>query len=66
MPEYSLSGGETGNLFMQVTSSHPGDGSVLVRKMLLHAIASSDESIRMGSAYFFPDGGFLQALVDAA
>ncbi len=37
-----------------------------IRKLLLHAIASADESIRIGSAYFFPDSLFLQALVDAA
>ena len=56
----------TGNLPMQVTTSHPADGAKQVRKMLLHAIASADESIRIGSAYFFPDHKFLQALVDAA
>ncbi|MBP3193771.1 phospholipase D-like domain-containing protein [Natronogracilivirga saccharolytica] len=56
----------TGNLSMQVTTSHPGNGSIGVRKMMLHAIASADESIRIGSAYFFPDDKFLQALVDAA
>ena len=56
----------TGNLPMQVTTSHPGDGAKQVRKMLLHAIASANESIRIGSAYFFPDRKFLQALVDAA
>jgi len=55
----------TGTLSMQVTSSHPREGQKKVRKMLLHAIASADESIRIGSAYFFPDSGFLQALVDA-
>ncbi len=56
----------TGTLAMQVTSSHPREGQKRVRKMLLHAIASAGESIRIGSAYFFPDSAFLQALVDAA
>ena len=56
----------SGNLSMQVTTSHPADGAKQVRKMLLHAIASADESIRIGSAYFFPDNKFIQALVDAA
>lgn len=56
----------TGNMAMQVTTSHPGDGAMQVRKMLLHAIASADKSIRIGSAYFFPDHKFLQAMVDAA
>jgi cardiolipin synthase A/B len=56
----------TGTLTMQVTSSHPREGQKRVRKMLLHAIASADESIRIGSAYFFPDAKFIQALVDAA
>ena len=56
----------TGTLAMQVTSSHPREGQKRVRKILLHAIASAGESIRIGSAYFFPDSAFLQALVDAA
>ncbi len=56
----------TGTISMQVTSSHPREGQKRVRKMLLHAIASASESIRIGSAYFFPDNDFLDALVDAA
>ncbi len=56
----------TGTIPMQVTSSNPREGQIRVRKMLLHAIASANESIRIGSAYFFPDKEFLDALVDAA
>ncbi len=56
----------TGTLAMQATSSNPMEGKMNVRKMLIYAIASADESIRMGTPYFFPDDGFLEALVDAA
>ncbi len=56
----------TGTVPMQVTSSHPREGQKRVRKMLLHAIASASGSIRIGTAYFFPDNDFLDALVDAA
>lgn len=56
----------TGNIPMQVSTSHPQEGQKKVRKMLLYAIASAAERIRIGSAYFFPDENFLDALVAAA
>ncbi len=56
----------TGTMLMQVSSSHPREGQKRVRKMLLHAISSASESIRIGSAYFFPDKEFIAALIDAA
>ncbi|MCC5908169.1 MAG: phosphatidylserine/phosphatidylglycerophosphate/cardiolipin synthase family protein [Balneolaceae bacterium] len=52
----------TGTLSMQVSSGHPREGEVKLRKMLLHALASARETVRIGSAYFFPDEGFLEAL----
>ena len=55
-----------GSLPMQITSSHPREGQKRMRKMLMHAMASADESIRIGSAYFFPDRRFLQAIMDAS
>lgn len=55
-----------GSLPMQVISSNPREGQKRVRKMLLHAIASASESIRIGTAYFFPDEEFIAALIDAA
>ncbi|TVR35835.1 MAG: hypothetical protein EA390_01175 [Balneolaceae bacterium] len=51
---------------MQVTSSNPEGGGVQVRKMMLFAIASAKESIRIGSAYFLPDQDFIDALKVAA
>jgi len=56
----------TGDLYIQVASSHPREGKQLVRKSMLYAIASADESIRIGSAYFFPDREFIKALTRAA
>ncbi len=63
---YYTSPDTAGSLPMQVTSSNPREGQKRVRKMLLHAIASAGESIRIGSAYFFPDNDVIAALIDAA
>jgi cardiolipin synthase A/B len=52
----------TGTLSMQVSSGHPREGEVKLRKMLLYALASARETVRIGSAYFFPDEKFLDAL----
>ena len=57
---------QTGDFLMQVTSSHPREGQMLIRKMYLYAISSAQKNIRINSAYFYPDAGFLEALVDAA
>ena len=51
---------------MQVTSSHPREGQKKIRKMFLYAISSAQKTIRISSAYFFPDHDFLQALADAS
>jgi len=56
----------TGLVSMQVTSGNPLEGRMPVRKMMLYAIASASESIRIGTAYFYPDQGFLDALKAAA
>lgn len=57
---------EAGNLLMQVISSHPQEGVKKMRKMFLYALASARESIRLTTAYFYPDKSFLDALEDAA
>lgn len=56
----------TGDVYMQISSSHPREGKPQVRKSMLYAISSASESIRIGSAYFFPDLGFIEALTRAA
>lgn len=55
-----------GNLPVQVVSSHPRKGHKVARKMLLYAIASAHETIDIGSAYFFPDKPFVEAIAEAA
>lgn len=57
---------EAGNLLMQVSSSHPQEGVKKMRKMFLYALASARESIRLTTAYFYPDQSFLDALEDAS
>jgi cardiolipin synthase A/B len=56
----------TGDLRMQVSSGNPREGDLKLRKMLLYAMASSRESVRIGSAYFFPDQKFLEKLIQTA
>lgn len=56
----------TGNNRAQVTTSHPREGQKMIRKMFLYAISSARESIRLNTAYFFPDHDMLDALADAA
>jgi cardiolipin synthase A/B len=56
----------TGDILMQVTSSNPREGQMRIRKNKLYMIASAQESIRLGYAYFFPDHSVIDALVDAA
>ncbi len=55
-----------GDYLMQVTSSHPREGKMFIRKKYLYAIASATESIRINAAYFYPDPAFLEILTDAA
>ena len=62
---YFTSPSPAGDLLVQVTSSHPREGQKRIRTMLLYAIASAQETIRIGSAYFFPDERFLDALLAA-
>ena len=55
-----------GDYLMQVTSSHPREGQMMMRKMYLYAITSAQKNIRLNSAYFFPDQPFLEELAEAA
>jgi cardiolipin synthase A/B len=55
-----------GEKLMQVTTSHPREGQKMIRKMYLYAISAARETIRINTAYFFPDHEFLDTLVDAA
>ncbi|MCP1676460.1 cardiolipin synthase [Natronocella acetinitrilica] len=55
-----------GDLAVQVVNSSPREGRHRVRKMLLYAIAAAEERITIGTAYFYPDADFLDALTAAA
>ncbi len=55
-----------GGMPMQVVISHPGEGKKQVRKLMMYALASARENVRIGSAYFFPDEMFIEAIVRAA
>ncbi len=57
---------KTGEVLMQVTSSNPREGRMKIRKNKLYLIASADETIRLGYAYFFPDHSIIDAIIDAA
>ncbi|MCC5908075.1 MAG: hypothetical protein JJU13_17805 [Balneolaceae bacterium] len=61
-PELEASGDKR----MQVTTSHPREGQKMIRKMYIYAIAAARESIRINTAYFFPDHDFLDILADAS
>lgn len=65
-PEYYTNHDSEGGLAVQVTTSHPREGQKHVRTMMLYAIASASESIRIGTAYFFPDKMLVEAMLDAA
>ncbi len=54
-----------GDLKAQVVISTPREGRHRVRKMKLMAIAAAREHIRLGTAYFYPDGALIKALIDA-
>lgn len=54
-----------GGLKAQIVISTPREGRHRVRKMKLMAIAAAREHIRLGTAYFYPDGALIDALIDA-
>lgn len=49
----------------QVVLSSPREGRHRMRKMKLMAFAAARDHIRIGTPYFYPDPGILDALVDA-
>ncbi|WP_024325804.1 phosphatidylserine/phosphatidylglycerophosphate/cardiolipin synthase family protein [Thioalkalivibrio sp. AKL19] len=57
---------ERGDRDAQVVNSAPREGRHRVRLMFLHAIAAAEEHITIGTAYFYPDPRFLDALMEAA
>ncbi len=65
-PEYYTNHDSEDGLAVQVTTSNPREGQKLVRTMMLYAIASASESIRIGTAYFFPDAQFIEVMLEAA
>ncbi|MBR2513841.1 MAG: cardiolipin synthase B [Halomonas sp.] len=54
-----------GELDAQMVTSTPSEGRHRMRMMLMVAIATAEQRITLGSAYFYPDDEFLEALVDA-
>ncbi|MDR5907439.1 phospholipase D-like domain-containing protein [Franzmannia qiaohouensis] len=54
-----------GELEAQMVTSTPREGRHRMRKMLMVAIATAEERITLGSAYFYPDEAFLEALIEA-
>lgn len=54
-----------GELEAQMVASTPSEGRHRMRKMLMVAIATAEQRITLGSAYFYPDEEFLEALIEA-
>ncbi|TVP48205.1 MAG: cardiolipin synthase B [Halomonas sp.] len=54
-----------GELDAQMVTSTPSEGRHRMRKMLMVAIATAEQRITLGSAYFYPDEAFLEALIEA-
>lgn len=54
-----------GELDAQMVTSTPIEGRHRMRKMLMVAIATAEQRITLGSAYFYPDEDFLEALIEA-
>ncbi|AVI62554.1 phospholipase D-like domain-containing protein [Halomonas sp. GFAJ-1] len=54
-----------GELDAQMVTSTPIEGRHRMRKMLMVAIATAEQRITLGSAYFYPDEHFLEALIEA-
>ena len=55
-----------GELPAQMVSSSPSGGRHRIRKMFLYAIAAAEKNITAGTGFFYPDAGFMDALIDAA
>lgn len=55
-----------GDLPAQVVNSSPREGRHRMRKMFLYGIAAAEEQITAGTAFFYPDQDFLDALAAAA
>ncbi|WP_290650181.1 phospholipase D-like domain-containing protein [Aquisalimonas sp.] len=55
-----------GELRAQMVNSAPREGRHRIRKMFLHAVTAAEEQITIGTAYFYPDAGFLDGLTKAA
>lgn len=54
-----------GELDAQMVTSTPSEGRHRMRKMLMVAIATAEQRITLGSAYFYPDEEFLKSLIEA-
>lgn len=54
-----------GELDAQIVTSTPREGRHRMRKMLKIALATAEQHITLGSAYFYPDAAFLNSLVEA-
>jgi len=55
-----------GNKMMQISSSHPREGTQKMRKMFLYSMATARDTVRFATAYFYPDQTFLDALQKTA
>jgi cardiolipin synthase len=64
-PDYFPRLAPAGRHFAQAFRSSPNEGSASMRLMYLLAIASAARSIRIGNAYFVPDGLVVDMLVQA-
>jgi cardiolipin synthase A/B len=56
----------TGDRDIQLVHSSPREGAKKIRTCYLLGIAGARQSLRIAAAYFYPDPGMKQALVDAA
>jgi cardiolipin synthase A/B len=57
---------QTGDKDVQLVQSSPREGAKRIRTCYLLGIAGARQSLRIAAAYFYPDPGMKQALVDAA
>ena len=56
---------DAGDLEVKIVSSSPREGTHRIRLMMLLAIAGARDSIRLATAYFYPDGMIMDALLEA-
>ena len=56
---------DAGDLEIKIVSSSPREGTHRIRLMMLLAIAGARDSIRLATAYFYPDDMIMDALLDA-